>query len=142
MKIENMKIKKRAAFTFVEVLVAILLVGLAVVSLVAANISFTKINAAGADISTAEFLLEQIRERTVLTAFDDLTIETFSPPISADGNELTDFTSYSQEVVVENVEPSDFEQPTADATDFVRVTVKVYLNSRELDSATWIRTRY
>jgi len=142
MKTENMKMKKRRAFTFVEVLVAILLVGLAVASLVAANMSFTKVNAAGADMSTAEFLLEQIREHTALTAFDDLTNEEFSPPISADGNELTDFTSYSQEVVVENVEPSDFEQPTADDTNFVRVTVKVYLNSRELDSAAWIRTRY
>jgi len=133
---------KRRAFTFVEVLVAILLVGLAVASLVAANISFTKVNAAGADVSTAEFLLEQIRERSALTAFDDLTSQTFSPPVNVDGEVLTDFTSYSQEVVVENVEPSNLEVPAGSATDFLRVTVKVYLNSRELDSAAWIRTRY
>lgn len=121
---------------------AILLVGLAVASLVAANISFTKVNAAGADVSTAEFLLEQIRERSALTAFDDLTSQTFSPPVNVDGEVLTDFTSYSQEVVVENVEPSNLEVPAGSATDFLRVTVKVYLNSRELDSAAWIRTRY
>ncbi|HUV42197.1 MAG TPA: type II secretion system protein [Sedimentisphaerales bacterium] len=141
MKIESMTMK-RSAFTFVEVLVAILLVGLAVASLVAANISFTKVNAAGADVSTAEFLLEQIRERSALTAFDDLTSQTFSPPVNVDGEVLTDFTSYSQEVVVENVEPSNLEVPAGSATDFLRVTVKVYLNSRELDSAAWIRTRY
>lgn len=141
MKIEGMTMKRRA-FTFVEVLVAILLVGLAVASLVAANISFTKVNAAGADVSTAEFLLEQIRERSALTAFDDLTSQTFSPPVNVDGEVLTDFTSYSQEVVVENVEPSNLEVPAGSATDFLRVTVKVYLNSRELDSAAWIRTRY
>ena len=49
-------------FSLIEVLIAILLVGLAIASLVTANSAFTKANSAGTELSTAEFLIEQIRE--------------------------------------------------------------------------------
>ena len=48
----------KRGFTLIEVLVAIMLLGLAIASLVATNISLTKANGAGADLSTSEFLIE------------------------------------------------------------------------------------
>jgi len=154
-------------FTLIEVLIAIILVGLAIVSLVAANISFTKANGAGADLSTAEFLLEQIRELTTLlpvidpqtgtTTFgpetgeslsnyddvDDFDGASFSPPINAQRQSLTNFTAFRQQVTVENVSSANFGQVVADhGSAFVRVTVKVMLNSRQISSASWIRARY
>ena len=133
-------------FSLIEVLIAIVLVGLAIASLVTANSAFTKANGAGVELSTAEFLIEQIRERTVLVdyvdlyAFDD---ESFCPPQNANGVVLNELAAFSQQITVENVSASDFEQVEIDhSSDFVRVTVKVFLNSRQISSAKWLRTRY
>jgi len=157
---------KKNGFTLIEALIAVLLVGLAIVSLVAANSSFTKANGAGADLSTAEFLLEQVKELTTvlpvvdpetgttvfgpeeggLAAYDDVDdfdSANFSPPISVGRVVLNDFAAFSQQVTVENVSASNFEQVVADhGSDFIRVTVRVFLNSKEISSASWIRAAY
>ena len=154
-------------FTLIEVLIAILLLGLAIASLVTANSAFTKANGAGTELSTAEFLIEQIRELTTvlpvidpntgvstfgpegaetLADYDDLDDfdgAIFSPPIDADRNLLNDFATFSQQITVENVDASDFEQVVSDHSSyFVRVTVKVFLNSREISSSRWLRALY
>lgn len=158
--------KDSSGFTFVEVLIAILLVGLAIASLMAANLAFTQANDAGTDLSTAEFLIEQIKELTALlpvvdpdggTTFgpetgenlagyddlDDFDGESFSPPINADRSPLNDYASFSQQVTVQNVSASDFEQVVADhGSYFVRVTVSVYQNAQRITTASWLRARY
>jgi prepilin-type N-terminal cleavage/methylation domain-containing protein len=157
---------KSNGFSLIEVMFAVLLVGLAIAAIVGANAAFTKANGAGADISTAEFLLEQIKELTATVAVVDPETETatfgaeegsvglyddlddfdgasFSPPIGADRTGLTDFGAFTQQVTVQNVSASDFESVVADhSSDFVRVSVKVLLNSKEISSASWIRARY
>jgi prepilin-type N-terminal cleavage/methylation domain-containing protein len=171
LRVDKMRdMKYGSGFSLVEVLIAILLVGLAVASLVAANSAFTKANGAGTDLSTAEFLAEQIRELTALlpvvepetpesgvdvfgpepgetlATYDDLNDfdgKSFSPPINANRTALADLAAYSQQVTVENVNKSNFEQVVADhGSSFVRVTVRVYLNSKEITSASWLRARY
>jgi prepilin-type N-terminal cleavage/methylation domain-containing protein len=155
-------------FTLIEILIAVLLVGIAIASLVVANSSFTKANAAGTDLSTAEFLLEQLRELTVLLPvvdpntnmatfgpeagettladyddLDDFDDAVFSPPISADRATLNGFAEFTQQVTVENVSAGNFEQVMADhGSFFVRVTAKVFLNSKEIVSADWVRASY
>ncbi len=160
---------KRKAFTLVEILMAIILVGIAIASLVAASRTFTRITGTAAELSTAEFLAEQIRELTVLlpvidpntgnTYFgpepdeatladyddlDDFHNANFSPPISADANRtvLNDFPAYTQQITVENINPSNFEHVVDYHTGFVRVTVKVLLKSDQITSASWIRAQY
>ena len=154
-----------SGFSLIEVLIAIILIGVAIASLVTANIAFTKANSAGTELSTAEFLVEQIRELTTLLPVIDPNTETsmfgpeeatlaeyddlddfddaaFSPPISADRETLNDFAAFSQQITVENVSAANFEQVVDDHnSSFVRVTVKVFLNSREISSASWIRAR-
>jgi len=159
--------KYESGFSLIEVLIAILLIGLAVVSLVAANSAFTKANGAGTDLSTAEFIIEQIRELTMLLPvidpqtedatfgpetgetligyddLDDFDGATFSPPIDVDRNVLSNFAAFHQVVTVENVNASNFEQIIADhSSNFVRVTVSVYLNSKKISSTSWLRARY
>jgi len=155
-------------FSLIEVLVAILLIGLAISSLLAANISFTKVNGAGTNLSTAEFLAEQVRELTALLPvvdpdtgdgffgpeeaaladyddLDDFDGASFSPPINANRAALNNFAAFSQQVLVEKVNNGNFEQvvPDSDPTSrFVRVTVRVLLNSSQICSTTWIRARY
>jgi hypothetical protein len=162
--------KYNGGFSLIEALIAIVLVGLAVASLMAANGALTKANGVGTDLSTAEFLVEQIRELTALlpvvepgtpesgvdvfgpeasetlATYDDLNDfdgATFAPPINAMRTTLTDFAAFSQKVTVQNVNASNFELVVADhGSAFVRVTVKVYLQSKEISSASWLRTRY
>ena len=157
----------RCAFTLIEVLIAIVLIGLAIASLVGANTAFTRANGAGANLSTAEFLTEQIRELTTMIAvidpnggtgtfgpesgenlanyndLDDFDGTSFSPPISINRQVLNNFAAFSQQITVENVNASDFEQVVSDhSSSFVRVTVKVFFNSTQITSASWIRASY
>ena len=157
---------KERGFTLVEGLIAIVIISLALVALLAANSAFTMANGAGVELSTAEFLVEQIREMTAtldvidpeagaatfgaeegsLADYDDLDDFdgcTFSPPVDARRQTLPDFAAYSQQVTVQNVNPSNFEQVIADhGSDFVRISVSVSYNGRQLCSISWIRARF
>lgn len=160
--------RQRKGFSLVEVLISVILVGLSITALVVASNSFTQANGAGADISTAEFLIEQIRELTTLlpvvdpgtgtTTFgpetgetsvatyddlDDFNDVTCSPPIDAGRTALAELASFSQYMRVENVDQADFDNVVGPhASSFVRVTVTVALNGREISSASWIRAQY
>ena len=168
MKVKMTSKKYMRAFSLIEVLLAIILVGIAVASLVAANASFTKENSAGTELSTAEFLIQQIKELTIqlpvvdpeteyanfgpeadettVAQYDDLDDfdgADFSPPINADRTLLNDFVPYHQQVTVQNVSANDFEQVIADgSSSFVRVTVTITVNSNQISSADWVRAWY
>ena len=74
---------------------------------------------------------------------DDFDGQTFSPPVSAGGNPLAQFSSFSQQVVVENVSATNFTQVVADHSSmFVRMTVSVSQNNNTIATASWIRARY
>jgi prepilin-type N-terminal cleavage/methylation domain-containing protein len=153
-------------FTLVEVLIATILVGLSIYALLAANGAFSMVNGAGVDLTTAEFLAEQIRERTTVLPvvdpqngtgtfgleetnivnaddLDDYDGQSFSPPIDAGGNVLTDFTGFTQQVTVENVNKNNFSQVVTDhSSAFVRVTVNINQNNKTVTTAQWLRARY
>ena len=164
--------RRSKGFSFVEILISIILVGLSITALVVASNSFTQANATGADISTAEFLVEQIRELTAMlpvadpdlttwTAlgpngeatvagyddvddFDGFNSAALGAPIDAHRNLLNALAHFSQSVTVEKVSKTDFDEVKDDDFDtpFARVTVRVFLNGREISSASWIRARY
>jgi len=156
--------RKRFGFTLIEVLISTILIGLAISALLAANGSSTRINGAGVDMTTAEFLLEQIRELTaVLPVIDPTDAETFGPeelnlvdyddiydfnsvtplcpPIDATRASLAAFGTFSQQISVENVSANDFGQPDPNGP-FTRVTVSVRQNGTEVCNASWIRAQY
>lgn len=155
-----------SGFSLIEVLVAIFLVAIAVASLIATSGSLTQANGAGAELSTAEFLIEQIRGLTDLLPVidpesgidvfgaeegslanyddvDDFDNTSFNPPITSDRETLNDFSAYTQQVTVENINQNDFQDVVADhSSNFVRITVKALLNSNEISSSSWIRANY
>ena len=111
----------------------------------AAKASFTAANGAGADLSTAEFLAEQIREQTAMKAYNDLSAyngKTYSPPIGANGEVLNAFSSYTQQITVKNVKDNDFTSDGDTSSHFVKITVKILLSGKEISSASWIRAKY
>lgn len=153
-------------FTLLEVLIAVMLVGLAIASLLVSSRALTQANGAAAELSTAEFLIEEIRELTTAlpvvdpeggTAvfgpeeagiadyddLDDFDSGVFSPPINTERSPLNNLSAYSQQITVENVSAANFEQVVADhSSPFVRITVKIELNSRQISSANWLRAMY
>lgn len=137
---------RKNGFSLVEVLIAVMFVGLAMVALMAGNGAFTQANAVANEMSIAEFLTEQVKERTVLRAFETLNSfdgVTYSPPQDAKGDVLNDFAAYSQKITVENVSNANFTQTVADgSSSFIRVTVKVCLGTKEVSSTSWIRAQY
>jgi len=176
MKSENCKytasVNKRmvgvsGAFTLAEVLVATVLVGLAIVSLLVASKAFTQVNSAAVKLTNAEFLIDQIRELTTpldvvdpqsgtanfgpetgesLSNYDDLDDfdgASFCPPIDAGRQQLTDLSAFTQQITVENVSATNFEQVVDDHWSlFVRITVRIFLQSEQLSSRQWLRARY
>jgi len=160
------QVYNKKAFTLIEVLIAAVLVGLAIASLLVANSSLTRLNGTGTNLSTAEFLIEQIKEltatlpvvdpesgtdlfgkeETMLAEYDDLDDFdgcTFSPPIDADRHVLSNFVGFSQSITVRNVNAANFEQVVPNhSSNFVRITVTVFLNSQKLIQNSWIRARY
>jgi prepilin-type N-terminal cleavage/methylation domain-containing protein len=139
------KMKTKNGFTLIEVLMAMVLIGLAIASLLAAARSFTSVNAAGSESTTAEFLIEQIRELTTMKAYNDLlpafngkTYSYPNGPIDSNGEVLNNFAAYTQQITVENVSDANFGLPDPNS-HFVRVTVKILLNSKEISSESWIR---
>ncbi len=156
----------RSGMTLVEVMVAIVLVGIALSTLVGANGYITQINGAGRDLSVAGSLLEHIKEKmatlpvvdpvtsnaqfgpeeddwTQYDDVDDFDGASFNPPIDARGNALSQWSAFTQQVVVQNVDVDDLATPVGDlGSNFYRVTVTVLHQQNPVTSGTWIRCLY
>jgi len=131
-----------AGFTLIEAMIATLLLAIAIIALMVSNQAFTQVNSAGIDLSTAEFLIEEVRERTASLEFNELPAfaGTYSPPEDIQGDTLTAFADFTQQVTVQNVSASDFTVPEA-GSDFARVTVTILRNGSAISSADWMRVK-
>jgi prepilin-type N-terminal cleavage/methylation domain-containing protein len=133
--------RKNAGFTLIEVLIAAMLIGLAIAALAASSGAFTIYNAAGLDLSTSEFLVEEIRELTAPAAFANLGAydgQTYNPPRDAGNNPMPEFAAYAQNVTVEYVNQADLTTLAAGG-DFRRITVTISKNGNTITSTSWIR---
>lgn len=162
----NIRSDKGGGFTLLEVLIAVVLIGLAIVSLLASSSAYSQANGEAANLSTAEFLIEEIRELTtglpvvdpesstsvfgpeesILTDYDDVDdfdSAVFSPPINAERSLLNNLSAFSQQITVENVSASNFEQVVSDhSSSFIRINVNIELNGTPVSSVNWLRARY
>jgi prepilin-type N-terminal cleavage/methylation domain-containing protein len=129
---------KQCGFTLIEALIAMLLLGFAITGLIVANQTFTQANGAGLQLSTAEFLIEQIREQTVEEKIF-ANLATFN----TSGFDPTSYPGYSRKTTVEYVNASDLRTvSTSGPTPFYRITVEIRLNNETLSSASWLRANY
>ena len=130
-------------FTLIEALFATMLLGLVIAALAAASGAFTMANGYGLDLSTAEFLSEEMRELTANEDFATLVAnydgQTFNPPKDISNTDMTDFSEFSQQVDIDYVESGNFDNIVIGPTDFVRVTVTITKNGAAITSTSWIR---
>lgn len=136
--------KQKNGFTLIEALFAAMLLGLVIAALAAASGAYTMSNGYGLDLSTSEFLIEEIREYTAKQSFADLVTnfsgQTFNPPVDVTGASMADFSEFSQQVTIDRVQSGNFTQiDTSGTSDFVRVTVTIIKNGQPANSTSWIR---
>ena len=92
--------------------------------------------------SNAQFGPEE-NDWTLYDDVDDFDGTSFSPPIDARGNVLNEWSAFTQQVVVENVEIDDLSTPVADlGSNFYRVTVTILHEQNAITSGSWIRCLY
>ena len=139
------KKKQSSGFTLIEALFAAMLLGLVVAALAAASGAFTMANGYGVDLSTAEFLIEEIRELTANENVDTLLPsydgQTFNPPKDISNLDMVDFSEFSQQVEIDYVQSGNFANTVTGPTDFVRLTVTVSKSGQPISSTSWIRAR-
>ncbi|MHC5161617.1 MAG: prepilin-type N-terminal cleavage/methylation domain-containing protein [Planctomycetota bacterium] len=137
--------KRKNGFTLIEALFAAMLLGLVVAALAAASGAFTMANGYGVDLSTAEFLIEEMRELTANEDFDTLLAgydgQTFNPPKDVSNTDMSAFAEFSQQVQIDYVTSGDFTNTVTGPTNFVRVTVTVSKGTQPISSTSWIRAQ-
>lgn len=131
--------KNRSAFTLLEALFAVMLIGMVIVALVTSSAAFTMTNSSGIDLSTAEFLIEQVRERSTASKYNDLSslAGTYNPPRDVNNAVLTDFNAYTQIVSISSCGT----QFGGTANDFAKITVQILKNGNPIAQSEWVRAK-
>jgi type II secretory pathway pseudopilin PulG len=142
---KTQKKKDNNGFTLLEALFAAMLLGLVIAALAASSGAFTMANGYGMDLSTAEFLSEEMQELTTNVDFDTLVAsydgQTFNPPKDVSNADMTDFSEFSQQVNIDYIESGNFDNVVVGPTDFIRVTVTITKSGVPISSTSWIRAK-
>lgn len=146
----------RTGFTLIEAALATVIIGVGFVSMLQLYAACTMQNGAAAHRTAATLLATNIRERLADTPFHDLDAldgVTYSPPIDAQGNALSDMARYAQTIRVVPILPNKLsantanpnEVPAGTYTGAVRITVQVQFQQASSSSlaevyrVSWVR---
>jgi len=159
---------RREGFTLIEAAIAVMVVGLGIVSLVHAMGAGTRVNATGRDITTATFLAQEVREWTLGLPFsdpdpgdadnppgpdgsdphmfvddlDDLMSTTFSPPRDGQGYVIDGMDDWSQLIGMGWRDPDSLTTTVpAGTSDVVNVIVLICHKQEIVLITSWLVTR-
>ena len=139
-----MRTRGQRGFAYVEVVLATVVVGTALASLVASMASaFGQVELASR-ISIAERL-----GREAYLLFEEEGLEetaarsgaSYAPPVLATGEAATLYAGFAQEVRAAWVDPNDPATAIAPPADFLRVTVRIADAAGPCYERTWLRSR-
>lgn len=140
-----MNTKHKTGFTLIEVLFAVMLIGLVVAAIAISSGASTMVNGVGIDLSTAEFLIEEIREMSASMTFDQIdnyTLVNINPPIDVTGAAMPEFAAYTQNVNIVHVQEDAMQTVDATGTSgLLRITVTITKNNSPVSSTSWLRAR-
>jgi prepilin-type N-terminal cleavage/methylation domain-containing protein len=142
----NTKHKRQSkGFTLIEAMFAVMLIGLVIAAIAVSSGASTMVNGVSIDLSTAEFLIEELREMTTTMTFDALDTYTetnINPPIDINGDAMAEFSDFTQLVDIVHVLANDLQTVDgSDTSDFLRITITITKNNSPISSASWIRAR-
>ena len=158
----------RGGFSLIEVAVATAIVGIALAALLVAVGSNTRVNDAGAKLTQASFLAQEIREWTLTLPFsdpdpgdagnppgpdgsdpqhfvddlDDLIDVTYSPPRDGEGVALYDLDGWSQTISLTWRDPNSLlTSVTPGESDIICVQVGVAFEGQTIINTNWLVAR-
>ena len=131
-------------FTLIEAAIVTAIVGLGIVGVLELIAAGSMANAASTELTTAVFLAQNVDEMmqgasyaTLHSTYDN---STYSPPKDGRGQNLSNFSGWSQVIDVSYVDPNRITFPVPDSQVEVTsvVTVQIVHNSRVIYTAKWL----
>ena len=140
-----------SGFTLIEAMIATVIIGVAVTSLLAVMASSTRANGEALLMTRGIFIAQQMRERLILLPYrdpqtgdttfgpeesatgyfslfddkDDFNGAAISPPMGASGTAMADFGSWRQLVIVNGVDVNNFrnDYTTTSPQDMIQINI-------------------
>jgi prepilin-type N-terminal cleavage/methylation domain-containing protein len=136
---------KTRGFTLMEVIVTVILLGLALAAVLAGIGLGVQFSGEGSDLTRAVFLAQEIREMTTRLSFSEVAAldgASYSPPVSAHGETLLGSGDWSQSVNVTWRSDSDPGQTvSAGTSDILFVRVQVFRQGELVLTTGWLVAR-
>lgn len=155
-------------FTLIEIVVATVLIGLALVAMMASAGSNTRVNDAGTKLTQGTFLAQEIREWSLSLPFrdqdpgdlgkppgpdgsdpqvwvddlDDLMNVTYCPPRDGQGYAIATLPAWSQTITMTWRDPNNLSNTVSDGTsEVIYVNVDVKHRNNLVVSSRWLVTK-
>lgn len=155
-------------FTLIEIVVATVLVGLALVAMMASVGSNTRVNDAGTKLTQGTFLAQEIREWTLSLPFcdqdagdlgnppgsdgsdpqvwvddlDDLMDVTYCPPRDGQGYAIANLSAWSQTITMTWRDPNDLGSTVSSgSSEVIYVNVDIKHSNNLVVSSGWLVTK-
>ncbi len=143
--------RNSAGFTFIDVMIAVVIVGVAVAAVVQSMASGTQANGQATQLSVALNLARNVHEYAVsqpMSKLGDMDKKDYCPVIDSAGNPLNDLPGWTQSVRIYKVDAGslqssvDLSTPTTTGYQLRRVVVKVQFRgpngSGTVHTASWL----
>ncbi len=138
------KRRKQRGFTLIEVTLAIVIVGVAVVSMLMLFAAETQVNQFSNQMSSGVFLAEQMQALTDQVKFSNLTAMDglyYDHAIDAQGNGLAGLENFEQQLQVKPVNPTDLTIYVGPDPQAMMLTAIVNHRGTEVLRISWLRSK-
>jgi len=132
-----------SGFTLAEVMLAMVIIGVAIVALMMLFCAGTKVNDYGNDLSTSVFLAEQLRSMTDQEDFNNLMNydgNTYNG-VDASGSPVTGLNRFQQSLTVQPISPADMTVYIGPDPEAAILTAAVSCGETEVTRVSWLRIR-
>ena len=132
----------KKAFTLVEMVIAISIVGLGITGLMFSMAAGTNVNEYSNELSDAVFLADQMGTIVDQTSFDDLPdLNGLNyPGVDSETNQIPGMESYTQSISVQQVSMPNMAASAAVPPEAYLVTVSVTNAGQTMASNQWLKT--
>ncbi|MBN1764955.1 MAG: prepilin-type N-terminal cleavage/methylation domain-containing protein [Sedimentisphaerales bacterium] len=130
-------------FSLIEVMLAVLIVGIAIVAMMMLFGAGTTVNDFGNDLTSAVFLADQMRSMTdevdfdFLLNYDNITYN----GVDANGNTVAGLDTFQQHITVQPVNPEDMSVYMGPDPEAMLITADVSSGGNEVTRISWLRVR-
>jgi type II secretory pathway pseudopilin PulG len=134
-------VPQRAGFTLVETMLAMIIVGTAVLASMTLLGVGTQTNKASFQLVTALNLSETVRERMHGVDFEDALDENgsiYSPPLDVRGVSIPELPDWSQELSVVPVPADSIDETTTGSSDMANLTVTVLFRGKTVATNSYL----